>query len=164
MGRAAAPLVGVIMGSKSDYQQMAATCQVLNELKVSHELRVLSAHRTLTLTLQYAASAEGRGLKAIIAGAGGAAHLPGVIAAATRVPVIGVPIPIEPLGGLDSLLSMVQMPSGVPVATMAIGKAGAANAGLFAAEIIALSDHELKTRLARWRSSRAREVGRQKLP
>src|SRR5215469_4976724 len=152
------PLVGVIMGSKSDWEYMAAAADIMNELEIPHEVRVLSAHRTPDETLEYAAAASSRGLKAIIAGAGGAAHLAGVVAAKTILPVIGVPIPATTLNGLDSLLSIVQMPKGIPVATMAIGKAGAANAGLFAAAIIALSDAALAERLHRWRASRAREV------
>jgi len=158
------PLVGVIMGSRSDWEYMSAAAEVMDELQIPHELRVLSAHRTPEQTLEYAAAASGRGLKAIIAGAGGAAHLAGVIAAKTILPVIGVPIPATALNGIDSLLSIVQMPKGVPVATMAIGKAGAANAGLFAAAIIALGDARLAERLREWRAKRAREVLEQKLP
>ncbi len=158
------PLVGVIMGSRSDWDYMAAAAEVMEELQIPHELRVLSAHRTPEQTLEYAAAASARGLKAIIAGAGGAAHLAGVIAAKTILPVIGVPIPSTTLNGIDSLLSIVQMPKGVPVATMAIGKAGAANAGLFAAAIIALGDAGLAERLREWRAARAREVLEQKLP
>jgi 5-(carboxyamino)imidazole ribonucleotide mutase len=157
-------LVGVIMGSKSDWEYMSAAAEVMDELQIPHELRVLSAHRTPEQTLEYAAAASGRGLKAIIAGAGGAAHLAGVIAAKTILPVIGVPMPATALNGIDSLLSIVQMPKGVPVATMAIGKAGAANAGLFAAAIIALGDARLTERLQEWRATRAREVLEQKLP
>jgi 5-(carboxyamino)imidazole ribonucleotide mutase len=158
------PHVGIIMGSKSDWEHMSAAAEILDELQISHERRVLSAHRTPEQTLEYAAAAGGRGLKVIIAGAGGAAHLAGVVAARTLLPVIGVPIPATTLNGLDSLLSIVQMPKGVPVATMAIGKPGAANAGLFAAAIIALGDPLLAERLSRWRSARAREVLEQKLP
>lgn len=158
------PAVGVIMGSKSDYEQMSAACEVLKELKVPHEVRVLSAHRTPEQTLAYATQARVRGLKVIIAGAGGAAHLAGVLAATTTLPVIGVPMPTAALGGLDSLLSTVQMPRGAPVATMAIGKAGAANAGLFAAAILALGDAALERRLSEWRAARAREALEQKLP
>ena len=158
------PLVGVVMGSRSDWEYMAAAAEVMDELQIPHELRVLSAHRTPEQTLEYAAAASGRGLKAIIAGAGGAAHLAGVIAAKTILPVIGVPMPATTLNGIDSLLSIVQMPKGVPVATMAIGKAGAANAGLFAAAIIALGDARLAERLREWRAVRAREVLEQKLP
>jgi 5-(carboxyamino)imidazole ribonucleotide mutase len=157
------PLVGVLMGSKSDYENMSAACEVMAELKIAHEVRVLSAHRTPDQTLEYAATARDRGLKIIIAGAGGAAHLPGVIAAKTLLPVIGVPM-TSALNGLDSLLAIAQMPKGVPVATMAIGKSGAANAGLFAAQIIALGDPELAERLAQWRAARAQEVLAQKLP
>jgi 5-(carboxyamino)imidazole ribonucleotide mutase len=158
------PLVGVVMGSKNDWEYMSAAAEVMNELQIPQESRVLSAHRTPEQTLEYAAAASARGLKVIIAGAGGAAHLAGVIAAKTILPVIGVPIPSTTLNGLDSLLSIVQMPKGVPVATMAIGKAGAANAGLFAATIIALEDTLLAERLRQWRSARAREVLEQKLP
>jgi 5-(carboxyamino)imidazole ribonucleotide mutase len=158
------PLLGIIMGSKSDWEYMAAAADIITELQIPHEARVLSAHRTPEQTLEYAESASARGLKAIIAGAGGAAHLAGVVAAKTILPVIGVPIPSTTLNGLDSLLSIVQMPKGVPVATMAIGKAGAANAGLFAAAIIALQDAAVAERLHRWRSGRAREVLEQKLP
>jgi 5-(carboxyamino)imidazole ribonucleotide mutase len=164
MATAGMPLVGVIMGSRSDWEYMAAAAEVMDELQVPHELRVLSAHRTPEQTLDYAATAGDRGLKAIIAGAGGAAHLAGVIAAKTILPVVGVPMPATALNGIDSLLSIVQMPKGVPVATMAIGKAGAANAGLFAAAIIALSDARLAQRLREWREMRAREVLEQKLP
>ncbi len=158
------PLVGVIMGSRSDWEYMVAAAEVMDELQILHECRVLSAHRTPDQTLEYAASASARGLKAIIAGAGGAAHLAGVIAAKTILPVIGVPMPATALNGIDSLLSTVQMPKGVPVATMAIGKAGAANAGLFAAAVIALGDARLAERLREWRAVRAREVLEQKLP
>lgn len=158
------PLVGVVMGSKSDYEHMAAACETMGELKVPHEVRVLSAHRTPDLTLEYSAKARERGIKVLIAGAGGAAHLAGVIAAKTTLPVIGVPMPTTSLNGMDSLLSIVQMPKGVPVATMAIGKAGAANAGLFAAAILALEDRELAERLAKWRANRAQEVANAKLP
>ena len=158
------PLVGVIMGSKSDWEYMASAVEVMNELKVAHEVRVLSAHRTPDHTLEYSASAKSRGLRAIIAGAGGAAHLAGVVAAKTILPVIGVPMPTTGLNGMDSLLSIVQMPKGVPVATMAIGKAGAANAGLLAAAIIALSDESLTERLQAWRAARAKELLEQTLP
>jgi 5-(carboxyamino)imidazole ribonucleotide mutase len=142
---------------------MSAAADVMNELKVPHEARVLSAHRTPDLTLEYASSAKSRGLKAIIAGAGGAAHLAGVVAAKTLLPVIGVPMPTTSLNGMDSLLSIVQMPKGIPVATMAIGKAGAANAGLFAAAIIALENDDLARRLGEWRAARAAELLEQKL-
>src|SRR6516162_2461920 len=164
MAAAEAPLVGVVMGSKSDWEYMAAAAEIMAELRVSHEVRIMSAHRTPDITLDYAARARESGLRAIIAGAGGAAHLAGVIAAKTILPVIGVPMPTTSLNGMDSLLSIVQMPKGVPVATMAIGKAGAANAGLFAAQIIGLSDPELAQRLKAWREARAEELLQQKLP
>ncbi len=157
-------LVGVIMGSKSDWEHMAGAAEVMDELKVPHEIRILSAHRTPDLTIEYAAGAAARGLKVIIAGAGGAAHLAGIVAAKTILPVVGVPMPTTSLNGIDSLLSIVQMPMGVPVATMAIGKAGAANAGLLAAAIIALSDSELGERLTKWRAQRVRELLQQKVP
>jgi len=157
------PMVGVIMGSKSDYEFMVAACEVMSELQVPHEVRVMSAHRTPDVVLEYSASARERGLRVIIAGAGGAAHLAGVVAAKTTLPVIGVPMQ-SALNGLDSLLSIVQMPKGVPVATMAIGKGGAANAGLFAAAILALNDPQLTERLAKWRAARAQEVLNTKLP
>jgi 5-(carboxyamino)imidazole ribonucleotide mutase len=157
-------LVGVVMGSKSDWEHMSAAAEILAELKVPHEVKVMSAHRTPDITLDYSANARARGLKAIIAGAGGAAHLAGVIAAKTILPVIGVPMPTTSLNGMDSLLSIVQMPKGVPVATMAIGKAGAANAGLFAAALIALEDASLAERLQNWRNARVRELLEQKLP
>jgi 5-(carboxyamino)imidazole ribonucleotide mutase len=159
-----APLVGVIMGSKSDWEYMAAANEIMKELGIPHEMRVLSAHRTPDQTFEYAAEASGRGLKIIIAGAGGAAHLAGVIAAKTILPVIGVPMPTMALNGIDSLLSIVQMPRGVPVATMAIGRAGAANAGLFAAAIIALGDTAMAERLANWRAAEARRLLEQKVP
>jgi 5-(carboxyamino)imidazole ribonucleotide mutase len=164
MVQTAPPLVGILMGSKSDWEHMSSAAEVLAEFKVSHEIRVLSAHRTPDLALEYAASAAERGLQVMIAGAGGAAHLPGVIAAKTILPVLGVPMPTTALSGMDSLLSIVQMPRGVPVATMAIGKAGAANAGLFAIAILALGRSELAEQLVKWRAARAQEVLQQKLP
>jgi 5-(carboxyamino)imidazole ribonucleotide mutase len=164
MADGTAPLVGVLMGSKSDREHMAVAVELLSELKVPHEVRVLSAHRTPELCADYAARARERGLRVLIAGAGGAAHLAGALAAKTILPVIGVPMHTAPLGGLDSLLSTVQMPQGVPVATMAIGKAGAANAALFAAEILALNDGALAERLEQWRAARGREVIETKLP
>ncbi len=164
MASTAGPLVGVIMGSKSDWEFMSQAAEVMAELDVSHEVRILSAHRTPDLTLEYSARAAERGLKVIIAGAGGAAHLAGVVAAKTILPVIGVPMPTTSLNGMDSLLSIVQMPKGVPVATMAIGKPGAANAGLYAAQIIALGDPDLARRLKAWREARAQELLQQKLP
>ncbi len=164
MADSKAPIVGVIMGSKSDWEYMSAAAEVMEELKVSHEIRIMSAHRTPDITLEYAANAAGRGLRAIIAGAGGAAHLAGVVASKTILPVIGVPMPTTSLSGIDSLLSIVQMPKGVPVATMAIGKAGAANAGLLAAQIIALGDAKLRERLVKWRAAQAQELLQQKIP
>ena len=160
----AGPLVGVVMGSKSDYEVMAAAVEVLREFGVAHEVRVVSAHRTPDLLFEYAASAAQRGLRAIVAGAGGAAHLPGMLAAKTLVPVLGVPVPATSLQGMDSLLSIVQMPKGVPVATFAIGRAGAANAGLFAVEMLAGTDAALSEKLAAWRAERTAEVLSQELP
>jgi 5-(carboxyamino)imidazole ribonucleotide mutase len=158
------PLVGVVMGSKSDYEVMAAAVEVLREFGVAHEVRVVSAHRTPDLLFEYAAEAESRGLRAIVAGVGGAAHLPGMLAAKTLVPVLGVPVPATSLQGMDSLLSIVQMPKGVPVATFAIGRAGAANAGLFAVQMLAGGDPELGRKLAAWRGARTAEVLGQELP
>ena len=163
MADSKAPIVGVIMGSKSDWEYMSAAAEIMEELKVSHEVRIMSAHRTPDITLEYAANAAGRGLRVIIAGAGGAAHLAGVVASKTIIPVIGVPMPTTSLNGIDSLLSIVQMPKGVPVATMAIGKAGAANAALFAAQIIALGDAKLGERLVKWRAAWADELLQQKI-
>lgn len=151
-------LVGVVMGSKSDFGVMESAVEVLREFSIAHEVRVVSAHRTPDWLFQYAEEAEGRGLQAIIAGAGGAAHLPGMLAAKTLVPVLGVPVPATALQGMDSLLSIVQMPKGVPVGTLAIGRPGAANAALFAAEILALRDPDLRRRLKVWRESRRDEV------
>jgi len=153
-----APLVGVIMGSKSDWETMKGACDILDELGVPYEKRVVSAHRTPDLMFEYAETAAARGLKVIIAGAGGAAHLPGMVAAKTTLPVIGVPVKSSNLNGLDSLLSIVQMPAGVPVATVAIGGAGAANAGLLAAQILAAFDPELAKRIAERRKRIAQEV------
>ncbi len=157
------PLVGVVMGSKSDYEVLAEAVAILRALKIPHERRVVSAHRTPDLLFQYAEEAHGRGLRVIIAGAGGAAHLPGMLAAKTLVPVLGVPVASTQLNGMDSLLSIVQMPKGVPVGTLAVGKAGAANAALLAAQILALSDGALRERLAAWREARTREVLEQEL-
>jgi 5-(carboxyamino)imidazole ribonucleotide mutase len=157
-------LVGVVMGSKSDYAVMEAAVDVLREFGVAHEVRVVSAHRTPDLLFEYAAAAKARGLRAIIAGAGGAAHLPGMLAAKTLVPVLGVPVPATSLQGMDSLLSIVQMPKGVPVATFAIGRAGAANAGLFAVQMLAATDAGLGEKLAAWREERTAEVLSQELP
>ena len=135
--------IGVIMGSSSDWETMKHTCEILDELQVPYEKKVVSAHRTPDLMFEYAVSARTRGIQVIIAGAGGAAHLPGMVAAKTTLPVIGVPIQSKALNGLDSLLSIVQMPGGVPVATVAIGKAGATNAGLLAAQMLAMTDQTL---------------------
>ncbi|PDO10149.1 MAG: 5-(carboxyamino)imidazole ribonucleotide mutase [Candidatus Reconcilbacillus cellulovorans] len=153
-----APQVGVIMGSKSDWETMKHACAVLDELGVPYEKRVVSAHRTPDWMFEYASTAAERGLKVIIAGAGGAAHLPGMVAAKTVLPVIGVPVKSSALGGLDSLLSIVQMPGGVPVATVAIGAAGATNAGLLAAQILAVADPELRTKLERRRAEMRDQV------
>ena len=158
------PLVGVVMGSKSDYDVMSAAVEILRALGIPHEARVLSAHRTPDQLFEWVEKATAEGVRVIIAGAGGAAHLAGVIAAKTLMPVLGVPIASTPLNGLDSLLSMVQMPKGIPVATLAIGKPGAANAALFAAEILALNDKALYERLKAWRAARAQEVLESKLP
>ncbi|MDX1806713.1 MAG: 5-(carboxyamino)imidazole ribonucleotide mutase [Paenisporosarcina sp.] len=137
------PKIGVIMGSSSDWETMKHTCDILDELQVPYEKKVVSAHRTPDLMFEYAATARARGIQVIVAGAGGAAHLPGMVASKTTLPVIGVPIQTKALNGLDSLLSIVQMPGGVPVATVAIGKAGATNAGLLAAQMLAMSDQTL---------------------
>ena len=161
---APAPLVGVIMGSRSDWEVLSAACEVLSELGIPFEKEIVSAHRTPDKMFTYAASAEKRGLLVIIAGAGGAAHLPGMVAAKTLVPVLGVPVPATSLNGLDALLSIVQMPKGVPVGTLAIGKPGAANAGILAAEIVALIRPEVRERLRRWRQDREREVLGSSLP
>ncbi|HSA54105.1 MAG TPA: 5-(carboxyamino)imidazole ribonucleotide mutase [Gemmatimonadaceae bacterium] len=155
------PLVGVIMGSKSDYEFMQHACATLDELGVSYEARVVSAHRTPDRMFEYAASAESRGLQVIIAAAGGAAHLPGMTAAKTLLPVLGVPMPVTALAGQDALLSIVQMPAGVPVGTLAIGKPGAINAAVLAAEIVALRRPEVRERLRAWRDARRDEVLRQ---
>ena len=151
-----APQVGIIMGSQSDWPTMKAASEVLSELDIAHECRIVSAHRTPERLWDYAHDAAGRGLRVIIAGAGGAAHLPGMIASKTRLPVIGVPVQTRALNGVDSLYSIVQMPRGFPVATMAIG--GAANAGLMAAAILALSDPALDARLAAWRTALSASV------
>jgi len=150
--------VGVIMGSRSDQEWLQPAFELLDELKIAYEVNVVSAHRTPLWMAEYAQSAKGRGIKVIIAGAGGAAHLPGMTAAHTTLPVLGVPIPATALQGIDALLSIVQMPKGVPVGTLAIGKPGAANAALLAAGILALSDSELDKRLEQWRASRTNEV------
>lgn len=158
------PLVGIVMGSKSDYETLAAAVEILREFGIPHEARVVSAHRTPDLLFEYASQAESRGLHVIIAGAGGAAHLPGMMAAKTLVPVLGVPIPATMLQGVDSLLSIVQMPKGVPVGTLAIGRPGAANAALLAVEILATTDAELRDKLRTWREARTKEVLVQGLP
>ncbi|MBD7970041.1 5-(carboxyamino)imidazole ribonucleotide mutase [Paenibacillus gallinarum] len=150
--------VGVIMGSKSDWETMSHACEVLEELGLSYEKKVVSAHRTPDLMFEYAESAYERGIKVIIAGAGGAAHLPGMVASKTVVPVIGVPVQTKALNGLDSLLSIVQMPGGIPVATVAIGKAGAINAGLLAAQMIGSFDPEIAKRVTERRDRIRTEV------
>ncbi len=151
-------LVGVIMGSQSDWETMREACVILDELAIPYEKKVVSAHRTPDLMFEYAETAAARGLEVIIAGAGGAAHLPGMVAAKTVLPVIGVPVKSASLNGLDSLLSIVQMPAGVPVATVAIGKAGAANAGLLAAQIIAITRPEIRKRLETRRDEMRKRV------
>jgi 5-(carboxyamino)imidazole ribonucleotide mutase len=158
------PLVGVIMGSESDWTHLSPACDLLTELGVPYEARVVSAHRTPDLMFEYASSAESRGLVCIIAAAGGAAHLPGMVASKTLVPVLGVPVPSTTLQGLDSLLSIVQMPGGVPVGTLAVGRAGATNAAILAAEIVGLSRPEIRERLRVWRETRKDAVLKQTLP
>jgi 5-(carboxyamino)imidazole ribonucleotide mutase len=152
------PWVAIIMGSRSDLEVMGAARDVLVELGVPHEVRIVSAHRTPDWMFEFAENAEARGLEVIIAGAGGAAHLPGMVAAKTLVPVLGVPVPATLLNGMDALLSIVQMPKGVPVGTLAVGKPGAANAGLLAAEIVANKHPEVRERLRAWRAARTAEV------
>ncbi|MGO9987225.1 MAG: 5-(carboxyamino)imidazole ribonucleotide mutase [Steroidobacteraceae bacterium] len=151
-------LVGIIMGSSSDWETMQGAAEILGTLGIAHEVRVVSAHRTPDLLFEYAASARARGLKAIIAGAGGAAHLPGMTAAKTSVPVLGVPVQTKVLSGVDSLLSIAQMPSGIPVATFAIGAAGARNAALFAAAILANDDADVRAALDAFRSAQTAAV------
>ncbi|WP_372632435.1 5-(carboxyamino)imidazole ribonucleotide mutase [Cohnella sp.] len=151
-------LVGVIMGSTSDWETMKKACEILEELNIPYEKKVVSAHRTPDLMFEYAESAVSRGLKVIIAGAGGAAHLPGMVAAKTVLPVIGVPVQSKALNGLDSLLSIVQMPGGIPVATVAIGAAGATNAGLLAAQIVGAFDPDVQARVASRRDRITRDV------
>lgn len=150
--------VAVIMGSKSDWETMKHACGILDELDIQYEKKVVSAHRTPDLMFEYAETARGKGIKVIIAGAGGAAHLPGMVAAKTTLPVIGVPVQSKALNGLDSLLSIVQMPGGVPVATVAIGKAGAMNAGLLAAQILSAFDSTLEEKLEQKREKTKLEV------
>jgi len=152
------PIIGVVMGSRSDYETLSAAVEILRALKIPHETRIVSAHRTPDRLFEYAETARQRGLRVIIAGAGGAAHLPGMLAAKTLIPVLGVPVAATQLNGMDSLLSIVQMPKGVPVGTLAIGKPGAANAALLAAEILATTDTALYERLANWRGARTQEV------
>lgn len=152
------PRIGIVMGSRSDWPTMERAAQALTELGIAHEVRVVSAHRTPQLLFDYADEAEGKGLAAIIAGAGGAAHLPGMLAARTWVPVFGVPVQSRALQGLDSLLSIVQMPAGVPVGTLAIGAAGATNAALLAAAVLATTDPAVRERLKAWRQARTDAV------
>lgn len=152
------PLVGVIMGSKSDWETMKITAQMLEDFEIPYEKLIVSAHRTPDRLYQYAETAEDKGIKVIIAGAGGAAHLPGMVAAKTVVPVLGVPIQTSSLNGLDSLLSIVQMPGGIPVGTVAIGKAGAKNAGLLAIALLAMNDEDLKEKLKQFRIRQAEEA------
>jgi 5-(carboxyamino)imidazole ribonucleotide mutase len=158
------PLVGIVMGSKSDYETLLPAIEILRALEIPHEARVLSAHRTPDELSEYVSTAKARGLRVLIGAAGGAAHLAGVMASKTLLPVLGVPIAATPLNGLDSLLSIVQMPKGIPVGTLAIGKPGAGNAALLAAEILALNDAALYERLSAWRAARAQDVLAQKLP
>jgi 5-(carboxyamino)imidazole ribonucleotide mutase len=152
------PLVGIIMGSASDLDTLTPAREILSALEIAHEVMVVSAHRTPDWMFEYASSAEARGLEVIIAGAGGAAHLPGMVAAKTVLPVLGVPIPATMLNGVDSLLSIVQMPKGIPVGTLAIGKPGAANAALLAASILGVRDRAVRDRLRAWKQSRTDEV------
>ena len=158
------PLVGIIMGSKTDWDFMAPASELLTEFDVPHEARIVSAHRTPQWMFEYASTAESRGLEVLIAGAGGAAHLPGMVATRTLLPVLGVPVPATMLNGIDALLSIVQMPKGVPVGTLAIGKPGAANAALLAMQILGATRPELRARLRAWREARTSEVLAQELP
>ncbi len=158
-----APLIGVVMGSDSDWPTLQAAARMLEYFGVPYEARVVSAHRTPDLMFEYAAAAQERGLRAIIAGAGGAAHLPGMLAAKTIVPVLGVPVQSKALAGKDSLLSIVQMPKGIPVATFAIGEAGAANAGLFAVALLAATDQKLEKKLVEFREAQTAKVLAMKL-
>ena len=160
----ASPVVGVVMGSKSDYDVLLPCLDLLREFAIPHEARIVSAHRTPDWLFQYAEQAQPRGLKVIIAAAGGAAHLPGMMAAKTILPVLAVPIPSTCLQGIDSLLSIVQMPKGIPVATLAIGRPGAANAALLAVAILAVHDQDLGQRLLAWRQARSQEVMDAELP
>jgi 5-(carboxyamino)imidazole ribonucleotide mutase len=163
MAELSSPVVGVIMGSQSDWETMRAASEALAEFGVPHESQVVSAHRTPQWMVEYATGAEGRGLEVIIAGAGGAAHLPGMVASLTTLPVLGVPVQSKTLSGLDSLLSIVQMPAGVPVGTLAIGVAGARNAGLLAVRILAATRPDLRTKLQELQTSQAAAVRSQKL-
>ncbi len=158
MSQANQPLVGVIMGSKSDWETMRNACDILESFDVPYEKRVVSAHRTPAWMNEYATTAESRGIKIIIAGAGGAAHLPGMVASQTTLPVLGVPVKSRALSGLDSLLSIVQMPGGIPVGTLAIGDAGAKNAGLLAVRILATTDSELQKKLAQFQQEQTDKV------
>ena len=158
------PLVAIVMGSSSDWETMKHASDALERFGVPHERRVISAHRTPVLAAEFATSAEGRGIEVIIAGAGGAAHLAGVVSAYTLVPVLGVPVPSSALQGLDSLLAIVQMPGGVPVGTLAIGKAGAPNAGLLAVSILSNSRPDLRAKLRAFRDAQAEKVQREQLP
>ena len=158
MASGSEPLIGVVMGSRSDWETMQHAADTLTRLGVPHEVRVVSAHRTPDLLFQYAEQAQARGLRAIIAGAGGAAHLPGMLAAKTSVPVLGVPVQSHALNGMDSLLSIVQMPAGIPVATFAIGKAGATNTALFAASLLQVTHPEIGRALADYRDAQTRTV------
>ena len=160
-GRMGQPLVGIIMGSSSDWETMRHAAETLEKLGVEHEVKVVSAHRTPKRLYDYAQSAKERGLKVIIAGAGGAAHLPGMAASMTSLPVLGVPVESQALKGMDSLLSIVQMPAGVPVGTLAIGRAGAINAGLLAASILATNDDQLSDRVERYREEQTQAVAEQ---
>ena len=164
MPQSQSPLVGVVMGSTSDYEHMQHCCAMLDELQVPYESRVVSAHRTPDWMFEYASSAESRGLLVIVAAAGGAAHLPGMVAAKSLLPVLGVPIPATQLGGQDALFSIVQMPAGVPVGTLAIGKPGAINAAILAAQIVATTHPEVRERLRSWRNARRDDVLGQTLP
>lgn len=158
MSQANQPLVGVIMGSKSDWETMRNACEILESFEIPYEKRVVSAHRTPAWMNEYATTAQSRGIKIIIAGAGGAAHLPGMVASQTTLPVLGVPVKSRALSGLDSLLSIVQMPGGVPVGTLAIGDAGAKNAGLLAVRILATTDSDLQDRLAKFQEEQTQKV------
>ncbi len=158
LATAQSPIVGVVMGSKTDWDIMQFAVEILVEFGVPHEARIVSAHRTPDAMFRYAEDAEGRGLEVIIAGAGGSAHLPGMIAAKTLVPVLGVPVPATLLNGIDSILSIVQMPRGIPVGTLAIGKPGAINAALLAAQIVSTTRPELRAKLRAWRAARTEDV------